>query len=513
MNRRTHSSRIPTVNDLRVKLCYICREEEQYDAPAEDPPRAWTHPCTCTLVAHESCLLRWIQTSQADTARAANALKCPQCGTKYELVSHRPTILKLFGAGNSALQRAGRLVTLCGAAGIIAVFASGVYIALTAYGAWAVKQFIGEEMFELLLTDNPANWSWTTFFNLPTVPLSLVLSRFQTPALIPSLIPILLIWPPAPPLNLNLHVGAPTSASTDIRLPQPNAIELHPHHAARPNPFWTWPPTPTVFGFVVVPLVRAVYRRLWARVQVWVLGSQPPSARRTLGVTWDGWPLVIRIRADIRREGQVQQGGNEQEGGAVLAQAQAQDDEVPEEQRALAAAEQHISISTSSLGRRVGGALMIPYISARMGSLLLSLSKNSALLRRALAVRPPLVETGHRTWIPGEWEGLSAVRHVQKALGMVWRSSWRGSGTWARADPVWWRNAIGLGVFVVAKDCIELMYLWLTTRELSSRHVKNRDFSGVDIRELDLIPGFPRGSQFEGEQQLPVRARSLPRGL
>lgn len=69
-----------------------------------------------------------------------------------------------------------------------------------------------------------------------------------------------------------------------------------------------------------------------------------------------------------------------------------------------------------------------------------------------------------------------------------------------------WRNSIGLGLFVVvchtvqvgdskftndmtlqAKDCLHLLHLWLTKRELESRRVKNRSFEGVDIRELDLI--------------------------
>ena len=38
-----------------------------------------------------------------------------------------------------------------------------------------------------------------------------------------------------------------------------------------------------------------------------------------------------------------------------------------------------------------------------------------------------------------------------------------------------------------AKDCIRLIHLYLTKRELQSRTVKNRSFAGVDIRELDLI--------------------------
>ncbi|GLB44199.1 putative RING-variant domain containing protein [Lyophyllum shimeji] len=579
MSRRTQTPpRVPTVNDLRVKLCYICREEENYDAPPEDPPRAWTHPCTCTLVAHESCLLRWIQTSQGDPARAPNALKCPQCGTKYELVSYRPRILRLLGLGNAVLQRIGRLLTLCGAAGVVAVFASGIYIVLTAYGAWAVRQFLGEEMFNLLLTDNPSNWPWTTFINLPSIPLSLIAGRFQTAALIPTLVPILLVWPPAPPIRYRLTRS--TSADTDLRFPPAPARDA----------LWTWPPTPAVFGFVIVPLVRVVYRRVRAKVQTWVLGAQPPSARlgRPAGAGagaggaaggagandgWDGWPIVIRIRAHVvGEEGgqpppppppqpqqqvvQVQQGvqapglvhvhngegegeGEQPQEGPQPPAAVQGDEQLPDQDQALAAAEQQISISASSLGRRVGGALLIPWISNRMGALLLSLSKHSDTLRRFLAVRPAGTGAGAGSgtvgWpygvAPGEWEGLGPVRQVRKALGMVWAASWRGTRTWAEADPVWWRNAIGLGLFVVAKDCVELLHLYLALRELESRHVRSRDFAGVDIRELDLVPGFPgprkpsttsvgvgaaqvenhthntHGGQGQG------RARSLPRGM
>ena len=73
-----------------------------------------------------------------------------------------------------------------------------------------------------------------------------------------------------------------------------------------------------------------------------------------------------------------------------------------------------------------------------------------------------------------------------------------------------WRNCVGFGVFIAVrrlclvylsvglitrlrfqvKDAIHLLHLWLKKRELESRRVKDRDFSGIDIRELDLLPAF-----------------------
>ena len=44
MNENTHNLREPTVDDLRVKLCYICREEERYDSTlSQSPCNAYTN--------------------------------------------------------------------------------------------------------------------------------------------------------------------------------------------------------------------------------------------------------------------------------------------------------------------------------------------------------------------------------------------------------------------------------------------------------------------------------------
>jgi len=154
------NSRIPTVNDLRVRtVCFppllfallvkiksrsnfatfverknimaivsasfetdrkLLTSFFLFSAP-EDPPRKWTHPCTCTLVAHEQCLLKWIQTSQGNASRAPNALKCPQCGTTYELESNKPIILRIFSAGNRIFQQLGRYFTVIGTLSVIGV--------------------------------------------------------------------------------------------------------------------------------------------------------------------------------------------------------------------------------------------------------------------------------------------------------------------------------------------------------------------------------------------------------
>ncbi|KAF8630265.1 hypothetical protein AX17_005451 [Amanita inopinata Kibby_2008] len=658
--------RVPTVNDLRVKLCYICREEERYDEQTQDQPRAWTHPCNCTLVAHEQCLLKWIQTSQGTSVRAANALKCPQCGAKYELESKYPVFLRVLAAGNKTLQQLGRLFTLFSVATFIGVVGSSVYIICTGYGAWAVRKFIGREMFDILLTDDPSNWPWTAYLNLPLFPISLVLSRMQSSAAIPPIIPILLVWPPSSPVGL--HRQLLREYWTDPVNARQLALTALP-------PVKPWPPSPIAFGLFFVPLARIVYRRLYARLAYWLLGAKAasllPGARQPNGAAfrngnvdnninvaidddehegehhedenphgdnqqvngadrdggvapaaaadrdrvgniarqrqqgqaanvqrrfvwqWNGFgPLALRIRANVREvpaledhrpledvrprpvqalpqlqprqrleevveprnNAAVQLGGRE-----IAVEGQQRGDElenenvghqIPQEQAAanerrdvgvdanpdipmqeanqdvdqdldvdldangdpaaaaVAAAEQQIEVNTTSLGRQVGGALLIPAISSFMGTVLFRLSRHSKLLREFLGVKvsafskfgwdgvsgklllfppPPL-----GLWTYRNWDGMNLWQRVSLTMKLMMSAAWGGTRTWAESDPVWWRNSIGLGLFVVAKDCLQLLHLWLTKRELETRRVKNRDFSGVDVNELDLVPSWAR---------------------
>jgi len=92
----------------------------------EGPVKAWVHPCNCTLVAHEKCLLEWIQSAQGESSeRARSALKCPQCGTKYEIETKKPLLLNVFEAIDRIFLRAGKVFTIVSFVGIIGVMGSG----------------------------------------------------------------------------------------------------------------------------------------------------------------------------------------------------------------------------------------------------------------------------------------------------------------------------------------------------------------------------------------------------
>ncbi|KAG7088761.1 hypothetical protein E1B28_012727 [Marasmius oreades] len=453
------SDYVPTIDDLRVKLCFICREEETYDKP-EDPPRNWTHPCQCTLIAHEECLLEWIKTAQTKSTTTAveNALKCPQCGARYQLESDLPFGMRLMNEAlikwNVSLGTIGKWLLTAVPVGLVAGVVVGTHFALTQYGAYAVKEFFGNELFEALLTSDPSKWPWTALINLPLIPLGLISYRFNSTYNIFPAISSLLDWP-----------------DFQIRHGQNSNNDLLP-----------WPPSPFTVGFIALPLTRYLYRKCLERVTRWVLQTSP---QRGLNAAIEGDDddrlLVIRFRHA--------QGNDGEPGGGDLRGAE-DDNENPGN-----GGEASIRIYASPLGRRIGGALLIPFISKRMGNLLLRLSKYSELLRRFLAIRRP-----------GRWPfssltmrspasiGFSAGKNIfgQEREGevtwrLVLRALWGGGRAWAEFDPVWWRNTIGFGIFVVAKDVIHLLHLYLVKKEFESRRVKNRDFRGVDVSGLDLL--------------------------
>ncbi|GJE92950.1 hypothetical protein PsYK624_091090 [Phanerochaete sordida] len=465
----TQQERVPTIDDLRVKLCWICREEEHYDSPAE-PRVQWVHPCKCTLVAHESCLLNWVSSAQQDTARAKNALKCPQCGAQYEIESENPFVLRLLNHFSSSVSIAGKIVTVFGLTGVVVSCGFGLYILLTSYGAYSVQEFLGQEMFDLLLTDDPTNWPWHAFINLPLIPVSLIAARTKYFDTIP-IFPLYLAWTTSPVAQ---------TIGDKIRLAD---LDKYPEQA-----LLRWPPSP-IMVTLFLPVVTRVYRRLMHHLRNWVLGPQPahdlPLRRIELALNEGGPALHVRIAADLN------QPEDARHDGAAPADADADADAAADPLADPAvAAEQTVRVTGTSLGRFIGGALAIPKLSSWMGGMLLSLSRHSGLLRRFLGVRPPLRFGASSPRVlygaAGAAQG-GLLRQLGTNLRVMMNIIAGGTKVWAEADPVWWRNTIGLGIFVFAKDCLSLLHIYLTKREIETRRIKSRSFAGIDPREIDLI--------------------------
>lgn len=313
-------------------------------------------------------------------------------------------------------------------------------------------------MYDIILSDDTSSWPWQAYFNLPMIPLALMLSRTTLSS---SIAPFFLAWPMSRPVS-NTLLKYPLDASLSTELP----------------PLFTWPPSPTMFLLVVLPLTKAIYANCLTRLTHYVLSTKArPSA-----------PIVLRGRQ--RRNGplrdmvwQIRLGGEPVAAGrapAVVAGPRAdaavavQPDDAAAAANANAerdaananAAENIIHVTTVSLGRLVGGALIIPPIASFTGSLLLRLSHRIPLLRAFLGVRPPLrsIPNWDAQWFPlgmsqDKWNGLGPWMQMLKRIRLSADYLARGSTLWAMADPVWWRNSLGLGLFVVVRALVKCHHI------------------------------------------------------
>lgn len=135
--------------DTSDVTCWIC-----YTTQQEDPSQRFIHPCACTLVAHPDCLLEWLATQQATATTAANRIPhCPACGTAIRIHQDRSRFLRLYRNFRRQVDRASL------AAGLGTVGASAWFVA-AAYGAWALKTFMGDQLTQTLLLRHENGLPW-----------------------------------------------------------------------------------------------------------------------------------------------------------------------------------------------------------------------------------------------------------------------------------------------------------------------------------------------------------------
>ncbi|BGP51453.1 hypothetical protein JCM10450v2_007395 [Rhodotorula kratochvilovae] len=391
-----------------------------------------------TALEGTDCLLDWL-TAQAQTQ--AQAPRCPVCATPIIVRESRNELLRLY----HRLRRKADQLSLVAAVGGVA--ASGWFVA-AAYGAWAVKVFMGDQVTQALLLRHENGLPWRYWLNLPLIPFTLILSR--TP-LIDSLLPFL-------PLTLVLSTHTHTPLFDPIGL---DDLTLR------------YPPSPTL-TVCVLPWLRLLYLRLRLRVFNAVLG-QRKKFRGLAGVFEEAAAddLASAPDADDAR------GREPLELVATLEVDVAE--ERPAAPAAPAAAAQPQAVQETTTARlRVGmgrltslvlGALLFPALSSLAGSALFWLAArrgNSAPLR---ALRAAL--------------GVSAVLAVRGggAGGNGTKGSWIRQLASAPAalrspvvDPKWVRSTLGAGVVLLVRDACELAAGVMEQRRRASRRVVERPF-------------------------------------
>ncbi|KIJ47313.1 hypothetical protein M422DRAFT_122998, partial [Sphaerobolus stellatus SS14] len=119
----------------------------------------------------------WIKEAQRQPSRAEAALKCPQCATRYTIESHNPLLLRIMNSLDRTLTSGGTFVTLGLTAGLGVAFVGSIYGLCLYYGSHAVRVFVGQRAYDLIIGNEPERWSWVTYWHLPLVPFYLLISH------------------------------------------------------------------------------------------------------------------------------------------------------------------------------------------------------------------------------------------------------------------------------------------------------------------------------------------------
>lgn len=164
-NHSSSSTGERTLDQIASKTCFICYGDSSEDAPSTTTPstatsrtpssqRKWIHPCKCSLVAHEDCLLHWVQISKPSASKNT-PVSCPQCNTPYTMHQVDFPILNF-------IERIEAIWTRNVSKLLMVSIGMGGWTLLGIYGIWSIRQLAGDRLAE------QCKFSVDPQFNLPT---------------------------------------------------------------------------------------------------------------------------------------------------------------------------------------------------------------------------------------------------------------------------------------------------------------------------------------------------------
>ena len=505
------NERVVTVRDLRTKSCWICSDEDEDPllteaqgsssrsaSPTPSRRKRFVHPCNCTLVAHESCLLRWIDQSKRDHP-LQDHVTCPQCKAPYILINSKTPLLKI-------LDFFDRLVSRVEPFAFTALLGGSVLVACTTYGCVAIRLFLGKDAARRALA---SPWPWHYWFDIPLLPFVLIASRLNVFESAMTWIPTLVAFPITSLPMLSATAAHGRLMDTYVKSSIFNAR--------------AYPPGPALTA-LLVPWIRAFYLALKRRVYRAVLSPFYGGRRSTSTRTTDGRGnrrrvIIVGESDSYLVDGDAALGaegtGDGTNGGTMELrwdppQNAAENDE----------GRQVVYVSHRSFGRLCLGALYLPVIANLMGRLLARLARFSPLLARFLGIKsvspastslfssfyttkatptstskasqsPSPIAALFRGQLPVVDDASQEAKVTRAAAGaeesFANRLTLLGySPRYDDLDPVWFRNAVGAGLYIVLKDASCLLYRYLRLSQRRKTSVKDLPFQAGLVAGLDL---------------------------
>lgn len=212
---------------LYREKCWICLSTRDEDPPSPpEPPTEWRSPCSCSLQAHESCLLDWVADQEAPrrsgrSQTIPDQILCPQCKSEIKIQRPRDPIVALARRIDKSYSRATLPVL---ATSVVGTLFAGCW----AYGRAATYVMFGPEHSKFI-------HEWT-------------LHEGHGRPLSYALIPLCLIFSRTSYSDFVIPIGQVTLLSTQITTDGP-FIDWEAAY---------WPPHPST-AFAVLPVIKQLY--------------------------------------------------------------------------------------------------------------------------------------------------------------------------------------------------------------------------------------------------------------
>ncbi|OAL36328.1 hypothetical protein AYO20_04486 [Fonsecaea nubica] len=389
--------------------CWICMSDKSEDDP-NNPP-IWRSPCSCSLTAHEACLLDWVADLENPKNKNKNSghILCPQCKSEIRILRPRSYVVDSYRALDRTL---GKLVL----PGLGLSFVGTLWAGAWFHGFQSVYLVFGhhdaDRVFRYAIQRSEFAWMYSL------IPVNLILARTDY---------------------------------ADFALPGSSLILLSTQITDKFDIDMTiWPPLPSTV-FACLPAMRSIYNWCYHKAfcdlnRKWLAEVQPRHNDRgdvpgenggddneddVEEIVEEG-EVVLQIDVNLNGEDDEEGLGDEQAAAAGNgANVQGQ----PENQHVRRILGRHDLVDGSgSIGQTILGALVFPAVAAGMGNLI------SCVL-------------------PSSW--LTYNNYTNGRPGLL--------------STKWGRSVVGGCLFVVLKDALLLYCRWKLAQGHRQRRIMNFD--------------------------------------